>query len=114
MNVANRDNEHRDSIWVGWDREDWTGPPIIIDRQIIHLRMTNKGGYNFIIYDDNEMTKRHELWEILNKIRSKADQYDWLVAGDFIEILLSEDMDRVGQLDQVGTGEFRDVVNRLT
>lgn len=83
----------------------------------MHGRLSNKGGYVLditIIYGENSVTKRCDLWQAFDNMRNILDTHDWIAASDYSEICFPEDHDGIGTFDQVGEAEFNNAIAGLT
>lgn len=87
--IRNREAPNRDSIWIGWNKEKWSGTILQTHDQFIHARLKNIGGYQFditVVYGENTAIKKRQLWEGITGSRQASDLNDWLLIGDFNEI----------------------------
>lgn len=55
----------------------------------MHAKLSSSGGYSFhltVVYSENSVVKRHDLWEEIKHISEIVGSEGWLMGGDFNEI----------------------------
>lgn len=55
----------------------------------MHAKVVNSGAYTFfllVVYGENNMVQRRELWSKIGQIKITIGNNDWLLGGDFNEI----------------------------
>ncbi|KAL0302151.1 UNVERIFIED_CONTAM: hypothetical protein Scaly_3040800 [Sesamum calycinum] len=84
-------NEPGSRIWLTWCEEEIGVEILVVDKQFIHCRVTNKGEHTkcliTVLYGANELIARREMWQGLIQISRSISDEPWMVMGDFNAVL---------------------------
>lgn len=67
-----------------------------------------------IVHCECTMEKRKELWRQIDTIITISNSQDWLITGNFNEILQLVEWDGLGQFNHVGASKFNNAIKGLT
>lgn len=90
-------------ILIGFCRAQWDMQTLISHCQLMHVRLTSKGGYNLdmlVVYGECNAGLRKELWEVIGQVTILSNNLDWIAGGDFNEIRLPSKRVDCGVLDE--------------
>ncbi|KAL0300440.1 UNVERIFIED_CONTAM: hypothetical protein Scaly_3046100 [Sesamum calycinum] len=107
-------NDPGSRIWLAWCEEEVEVNILAVDKQFIHCDMTNKKEHTkcliTVLYGDNELTGRRELWHgILQLSRTITDE-PWLVMGDFNAVIDDSEVSGYAADTRVSMAEFLECI----
>ncbi|KAL0428297.1 UNVERIFIED_CONTAM: hypothetical protein Slati_3004500 [Sesamum latifolium] len=78
-------------IWVAWNEDELDVDILLVHAQLIHckifIRDSQKVVFVTVVYGDNEVVPRRELWQELSLLPSSIVDDPWLVLGDFNAVM---------------------------
>ncbi|KAL0288554.1 UNVERIFIED_CONTAM: hypothetical protein Sradi_7095400 [Sesamum radiatum] len=78
-------------IWLAWCDDEVQVEILAVNTQFIHCRLTNKRAHTkcliTVLYGENEVIKRRELWQGLIQLSRGITDEPWIVMGDFNAVL---------------------------
>ncbi|KAL0299917.1 UNVERIFIED_CONTAM: hypothetical protein Scaly_3064900, partial [Sesamum calycinum] len=78
-------------IWLTWCDDEVQVEILAVNTQFIHCRVTNKRTHTkcliTVLYGENEVIKRRELWQGLIQLSRGITDEPWIVMGDFNAVL---------------------------
>ncbi|KAK4384223.1 hypothetical protein Sango_3080800 [Sesamum angolense] len=101
-------------IWIAWNDELIDVDILNVDSQFVHSRVhvheLHENILLTVVYGENEVSARRELWQGLIDLAVTAGNEPWLVGGDFNVVLdLSEVSGASGDI-RVAMNEFNDCI----
>ncbi|KAL0420752.1 UNVERIFIED_CONTAM: hypothetical protein Slati_3098100 [Sesamum latifolium] len=90
-------------IWVAWNEDELDVDILLVHAQFIHCKIficgCQKVVFVMVVYGDNEVVPRRDLWHELSLLASSIVDDPWLVLGDFNAVMdMSEVCENSGDI----------------
>ncbi|KAL0293543.1 UNVERIFIED_CONTAM: hypothetical protein Sradi_6930800 [Sesamum radiatum] len=107
-------NDPGSRIWLAWCGDEVEVNILAVDKQFIHCDVTNKKEHTkcliTVLYGDNELTGRRELWQGILQLSRNITDEPWLVMGDFNVVIDDSEVSGYAADTRASMAEFLECI----
>ncbi|KAL0310468.1 UNVERIFIED_CONTAM: hypothetical protein Scaly_2925500 [Sesamum calycinum] len=107
-------NDPGSRIWLAWCEEEIEVKILAVDKQFIHCDVTNKKEHTkcliTVLYGDNELTGRRELWQGILQLSRNITDEPWIVMCDFNAVIDDSEVSGYAADTRVSMADFLECI----